>query len=210
MTQELKSDFEKRLKEELTTLLAPYKNVKVLLNEVKVKKTKDNMAQGFIALDYITNAKGYALIMSAESPDFQKFIENINPPYKSHLLSEQTLAMTTSGERVKTFSPVTGGTVALPATPEGNEEACKWICEKITSIYLPRLFHLINLEPGLIQDIFDNPDHYSYPFLLILYTLRKNKLAINDVDKERLFSKKISKNNAFDRGIIGNIVDSPQ
>ena len=204
MTQNLKLDFEKQLKEELTILLSSYKNINISSNEIeiKIKKTKNNSAQGFIALDYLVNAKGYALVMSVDSPEFQNFIKEVNPPYKSNLLTEHTLAMTSSGEKNKTFSPTIGGAVALPRTPDKIEETCQWICERITSIYLPRLFHLINFESELIQDILENPDHYSYPFPLILYAVRKNNLSINDVDEHLLFSKKISKNKSYDRSLV--------
>ena len=196
---EIKLEFEKSLQQHLTSALDAYKQIKVNKNEIKLKKTRDNAAEAVIGFDYLSNARGYVLYMSVSTPEFQDFIKEISPPYASSILTDNTLAMTSSGEKNKTFSPIIGGAVPLPVSVEKVEGTCQWIAEKILSIYLPRVLNLINFTPKLIDDVIANPDHYSYPFLLILYTLKKNNLKTDDVDSNLLFSKSVSKNKNFDK-----------
>ena len=199
MNKELKLQFENELKEHLTIELSSYKNISVLKNEIKIKKTKDNNAHGSIVFDYLVNARGYVLTMSAMAPEFDLFVNEVSPPYGSNILSEYTLAMSSSGEKTKSFSYLVGGAIPFPQNTEKFKETISWISEKVTSIYLPRVFHLLNFDSLLISDVLDNPQDYSYPFLLILYVLKKNNLDFSTVDENILFSKKISKNSSFDK-----------
>lgn len=202
MSNELKSFFENELKEHLASQLSSYKNITVIKNEIKIKKTKGNSAHASIGLDYIANARGYILSMSVSSPEFQQFVIDVSPPYRSNLLTEYALALTSSGEKTKTFSPSTGGAVSLPLNPEKLKETILWITEKITSIYLPRAMNLIHFSEELISDVINAPDDYSHPFLLILYTTKKRGIAVNQLNEDIIFSKKISKNINFDKSVL--------
>ncbi|EQB97872.1 hypothetical protein [Photorhabdus temperata] len=116
-------------------------------------------------------------------------------------------SMNTSMENgFKSFSPTMRGTVDLPRNEEERKKTCEWIYTKVKDIYLPRTMNLIEIKPDAIKDIISFPDHYAYPFLTILYIIKKNNIILSDMDMdmdmEYILSKKITGNKSFDKNLL--------
>ncbi|CAI8695426.1 hypothetical protein BTK96_000341 [Burkholderia pyrrocinia] len=199
MSTELKGIFEKRLRETLRENVSG-SGVKVSRGEILVGR--EGVGNGRIGFRFLKNANGYILSAAADSPDLQSFYKNSNPPYKPKIPTGLVLAMNTSMEEVKSFSPNVGGAVDLPRDEMEIESACRWMCERVENIYLPRVINVIEIKPGLIRDVLDNPNYYSYPFLTIVFAARRCGLGLDGLDVDYLLGKKVSGNKSFDENIL--------
>lgn len=111
--------------------------------------------------------------------------------------------MNTSMEHgFKSFSPNMGGTVDLPRNEDEREKTCEWIYTKVKDIYLPRVMNLIELKPETINDVIAHPEYYAYPFLTILYIIKKNNIPLSELNMESILSKKVSGNRSFDKNLL--------
>ncbi|WP_152603912.1 hypothetical protein [Burkholderia pyrrocinia] len=199
MSVELKKIFEKRLQETLKENIGE-SGVKVSRGEILVGR--EGVGNGRIGFRFLKNANGYILSAAADSPDLQDFYKNSNPPYKPKIPTGLVLAMNTSMEVVKSFSPNVGGAVDLPRNEMEVESTCRWICEKVVSIYLPRVMNVVGVKSGLIRDVMDNPSYYSYPFLTIIFAAKRNGVGLDGLDVDYLLGKKVSANKSFDENIL--------
>lgn len=203
MTAELRKLFEVELQNYLKSNFSFGSNVKYLKNEISVKKTKCNEASGDVGFRFLNNACGYILYTGVDSPELINFFNEVNPPYKSNKPKEIVYAMNTSMERdFKSFSPNMGGTVDLPKNEEDRKKACEWIYAKVKDIYLPRVMNLIELKPETINDIIAHPEYYAYPFLTILYIIKKNNIPLSELNMEPILSKKVLGNRSFDKNLL--------
>ncbi|WP_333975508.1 hypothetical protein [Burkholderia cepacia] len=199
MTAELKKIFEKRLQEVLKENISE-SGVKVSKGEILVGR--ESAGYGRIGFRFLKNANGYILSAAADSPDLQDFFKENNPPYKPKIPTGLVLAMNTSMEVVKSFSPNIGGAVDLPRNEMEVESTCRWICEKVASIYLPRVINVVDGKVELIRDVMENPGYYSYPFLTIVFSAKKNGVELSGIDVDYLLGKNISGNKSFDEGVL--------
>ncbi|WP_175219946.1 MULTISPECIES: hypothetical protein [Burkholderia] len=199
MNVELKKIFEKRLQEVLTENICE-SGVKVSRGEILVGQEEES--RGRIGFRFLKNANGYILSASADSRELQDFYKNSNPPYKSKIPTGFVLAMNTSMETVKLFSPNIGGAVDFPRNQMEVEPTCRWICEKVANIYLPRVIDVVGGKPGLIRDVMENPGYYSYPFLTIVFAAKKNGIGLGELDVDFILGKKISVNKSFDGDVL--------
>ena len=205
VTAELRKLFETELHNYLKANLVCASNIKCLKKEISIKKTKDNEASGYICFDFLNNARGYCLCTSIDSPELIDFFNKVNPPYSSKLPEGIVYAMNTSMESgFKSFAPNFGGTVDLPRNEEERKKACEWIYTKVRDIYLPRAINLIELKPETVNDIILFPNYYAYPFLIILYLIKKHNMSLSDKDMELVFSKRkrIIGNKSFDKQLL--------
>ena len=205
VTAELRKLFETELHNYLKANLVCASNIKCLKKEISIKKTKDNEASGHIGFRFLNNARGYNLYTAAYSPELITFFYEVNPPYRSNLPEGIVYAMNTSMEgSFKSFAPNFGGTVDLPRNEEEREKACEWIYTKVRDIYLPRAINLIELKPETVNDIILFPNYYAYPFLIILYLIKKHNMSLSDKDMELVFSKRkrIIGNKSFDKQLL--------
>ena len=205
VTAELRKLFENELYNYLKTNLVCASNIKCLKKEISIKKTKHNEASGRIGFRFLNNACGYTLNTGAYSPELITFFYEVNPPYSSKLPEGIVYAMNTSMEgSFKSFAPNFGGTVDLPRNEEERKKACEWIYTKVRDIYLPRAINLIELKPETVKDIILFPDYYAYPFLTILYLIKKHNMSLSDKDMELVFSKRkrILGNKSFDKQLL--------
>ncbi|KES09958.1 Dual specificity phosphatase, catalytic domain protein [Snodgrassella alvi SCGC AB-598-O02] len=104
----------------------------------------------------------------------------------------------------KSFAPKFGGSVDLPRNEEERKKTCEWIYAKVKDIYLPRAMNLIELKPETVKDIILFPDYYAYPFLTILYLIKKHNMSLSDKEMESVFSKRkrILGNKSFDKQLL--------
>lgn len=203
MTAELRKFFEVELQNYLKSNFAFGSNVKYLKNEISIKKTKSNEASGDVGFRFLNNACGYTLYTGADSPELIDFFNKVNPPYRSNKPEGIVYAMNTSMEHgFKSFSPNMGGTVDLPKNEEDRKKACEWIYAKVKDIYLPRVMNLIELKPETINDVIAHPEYYAYPFLTILYIIKKNNIPLSELNMETILSKKVSGNRSFDKNLL--------
>jgi hypothetical protein len=202
MPSELRKQFEAVLVGYFMTHLTLGQNAKVLKKSICLKKTHSINAEGELAWGYLNKANGYFLSLSVESFELKDFFNEIKPPYKSNLLTDKTFFMNTLMEKFKTFATKIGGTVDLPKNEEERIKACEWIYIKIKDIYLPRVMNIIELKPEAINDVIAHPDYYAYPFLTILYIIKKNNIPLSDLNMESILSKKISGNKSFDKNLL--------
>ncbi|MGY4728280.1 hypothetical protein [Burkholderia pyrrocinia] len=199
MSYELKKMFEGRLRETLKENISGI-GIKVSRGEILVDR--EGGGNGRIGFRFLKNANGYILSAAADSRDLQGFYKKSNPPYKPKMPTGLVLAMNTSMETVKSFSPNVGGVVDLPRDEAEIESACRWICKKVESIYLPRMINVVEIKSGLIRDVMDNPNYYSYPFLTIVFAAKRNGVGLDGLDVDYLLGKKVSANKSFDESIL--------
>ncbi|MDN7876833.1 hypothetical protein [Burkholderia aenigmatica] len=202
MSLKLKKFFEKRLQETLSENIGE-SGVKVLRGEVLIGQEEGR--SGHIGFRFLKSANGYILSASADSRELQDFYKNSNPPYKPKIPTGLVLAMNTSMETVKSFSPNTGGAVDFPRNEMEVESTCRWICEKVANVYLPRVIDVVEVKPGLIRDVMENPGYYSYPFLTIVFAAKKNDIAMGELDVDFILGRKISSNKSFDGDVMNRI-----
>ena len=205
VTAELRKLFENELHNYLKANLVCSSNIKCLKKGISIKKTKDNESTGDIGFDFLNNARGYCLCTSVNSPKLIDFFNNINPPYRSNLPEGIVYAMNSLMEgSFKSFAPKFGGTVDLPRNEEERKKTCEWIYAKVKDIYLPRAMNLIELKPETVKDIILFPDYYAYPFLTILYLIKKHNMSLSDKEMESIYSKRkrILGNKSFDKQLL--------
>ncbi|MCA8235617.1 hypothetical protein [Burkholderia cenocepacia] len=199
MSAELKKIFEKRLQ---NVLKENIDEIGVKVSRAEIVVDRDGMGNGRIGFRFLRNANGYILSAAADSPSLQDFYASRSPPYKPNIPTGLVMAMNTSMETVKSFSPNVGGAIDLPRDEEEIESACRWICEKVTSIYLPRVINVVEVNSGLVRDVMQNPNYYSYPFLTIVFAAKKNGISLNGLDTDYLLGKKVSGNKSFDGEVL--------
>lgn len=200
MSMELRKIFEKELQDYLKDTFSSFKNVKVIRNEIGVKVGD---AIGRIGFRFLNNAQGYNLSMSVSLPELRNFYMEISPPYRPNVATDFEFVMNTSMEiGFKSFAPNMGGTVDLPRNEVERKKACEWIAGKVQDIYFPRLMNVIELKPVLIDDVLAHPDYYAYPFLTILYVIKKNNIPLESLNMEAIMSKRMMGNKAFDKNLL--------
>ncbi|WP_124469424.1 hypothetical protein [Burkholderia cepacia] len=199
MSAELRKIFEKRLQEVLKEKVTE-SGAKVSKGEILVGR--EGVGNGRIGFRFLKNANGYILSAAADSPDLQDFFKKNNPPYKPRIPTGLVLAMNTSMERVKSFSPNPGGAVDLPRNEMEVESTCRWICEKVTGIYLPRVINAMEVGARLIWDVMENPNYYSYPLLTIVFAAKRNGVELGGLDVDYLLGSRVSGSKSFDEGVI--------
>ncbi|EIX6434131.1 hypothetical protein MKU92_003074 [Salmonella enterica] len=203
MTVELRKLFESELNGYLKGKFDFCSNVKYLKNEISIKKTASNESSGDVGFRFLNTSHGYILYTGVDSPELLRFFNEINPPYKSNKPEGIVYAMNTSMEvGFKSFSPSMKGTVDLPKNEDERKKACEWIYTKVRDVYLPRVMNLIELKPEAIEDVISFPDYYAYPFLTILYIIKKNNIPLSVLNIESIFSKKILGNKSFDKNLF--------
>ncbi|MBM2767707.1 MULTISPECIES: hypothetical protein [Burkholderia] len=199
MDAELKRVFEKRLQEILKENISE-RGVKVLRGEIVVDR--EGAGNGRIGFRFLRNANGYILSAAADSFILQDFYAIKKPPYKPKIPTGLVMAMNTSMETVKSFSPNIGGAIDLPRDEVEIESACRWICEKVMGIYLPRVINVIEIDSGLVRDVMENPSYYSYPFLTIAFAAKRNGIGLDGLDVDYLLGRKVSGNKSFDGDVL--------
>ncbi|MDX5630941.1 MULTISPECIES: hypothetical protein [unclassified Brenneria] len=202
MSIELRKNFETELNIYLKENLTLTNYMKILKNRININRIGDINVQGELSWGYLNNANGYFLSLSIDSIELNDFFNEIAPPYKSNLLTDNTFFMNTLMEKFKLFATKIGGTVDLPRNEEEISKTCEWIFTKIRDIYLPRVMNLIDLKSDAINDVIANPNYYAYPFLTILYIIKKNNIPLSDIDMDFILSKKITGNKLFDKNLL--------
>jgi hypothetical protein len=195
MVLDVKKAFEKRLQEVLKYNIE-LDGVKFLRNEIAIKKNCDSV--GRIGFRFLSNANGYILAASADSADLQNFFKEMRPPYKPNVATGLAFAMNTSMEIDKVFSLNQGGAIALPQDEAEIESVCQWICGKVKDVYLPRVLRVLEADPCLVDDVLENPDYYSYPFLTIIFVVIRGNLNVSGLNFDYMLGKKFSKSKNFD------------
>lgn len=206
MTIELRKIFESELKDVLKNRFSGCKGMRVSKNEITVKL---NGGEGRIGFRFLNNAQGYTLSESVVQPELRAYYNEVSSPYRPNFTTEFELVMNTSMETgFKSFSPNLGGTVDLPKNEDERLKACEWVYQKVKDIYLPRVINLMDLNSKVIDDVLLFPDYYAYPFLTVLYVIKKNKIHSSQLNMELIFSKKIVGSKSFDKELFNSYVNS--
>lgn len=177
--KDLKKNFEKELLIYLKDKFKEISGVKVTKNKVTLK-TPDAITS--IDITFLDKSRAYAMVCLVQAMGINDEILQINPPYKSNLPNKDyTLCVSTFGVNDK--CPI------LPTTDDGIKRTCETIFSIIKDEFLEISKNLIELSDGLLLDIRENPQVYSYPFLLACLAIKKNNLE--RVDWNYLLSDKL-------------------
>lgn len=198
----MRNKFETELKMHLKTEFKSFSNMKVNKNEIVIKFDEANALIGF---SYLSKSMGYAIHSSVIMPALSHFYNEISPPYRPNLFSGCVMAMSSEQESNKSFS---NRIVSLPDNDEKIMNACLLITEKIKTEYLLRIEKLVKLEIEAIDDILDNPDYYAYPFLTILYIIKKNNVIPDKINLELILSKRITGRKTFDKELLSEYLST--
>lgn len=182
MTKELRDEFEKELQVFLKEKLAIYPHIKTNRNKIIIDNKKGTKIE--INFVYLNVSCEYAISMSINSSEINKFINQITPPYPSNIANNNLVYYSYFANEKKYSS------ILLPRTDQGKENTYNRILEILKSIYLERAYNLIEVNNKLITNIIDNPKYYSYPFLISVYVIKHNKLSSDDINLEYLLSEK--------------------
>ncbi|BDR57674.1 hypothetical protein [Xylocopilactobacillus apicola] len=176
----MKNDFEKELQIFLKEHLSVPADLKVNRHQVIIDDRSGTKAE--INFTYLNISMEYSISMNVSSKRIQKFIEQIDPPYPSNI-SASNLVYYSYYLNEKQYFPL-----MLPTTEAGKKQTFENFLKVFQSIYIPRVFNLIELNEQLINDVKENPKHYSYPFLIGMAAANHNTSI--KVDLEELLSKK--------------------
>ncbi len=202
---EWRATFERTLQERLRVSLAGQPRLVVRRNEVRVLASSSTDVAGTLALDHLTKSQSYALVAYAAEPAALRDLRHAaSPPYASRLLTEYAMAFTSSGERSRTFAPTAGGAVGVPRDAVGVTSTCDWIAERLIDIFIPRVLDLVDLRPGVVANVAENPDDYAWPVLTAVAAMRKHGMTRAEVDLGRLLGRKVSRNRAFDAALLAS------
>ena len=201
MSKEQRTAFEAELQIRLRERLTAPVGLKVTKNKISLSVDSDRSRTGILGLQYLQKAGGYMLTVAATNGAFTAFYERNPPPYRSNLPPEWQYAMNSLMEKFKVFAQDIGGTVPLPTTDAAIDSTCGWICEKLNTIYLPRLSNFLLCTPGLIADIIENPDYYDYPIPMIACAISSNALDPRGY-ADRVLIKRLLKNKAYDSSVL--------
>jgi hypothetical protein len=186
-------------------------NVSIVKDGIKVRKTRDNNATGSILLSYINGAQGYHLVLYAKSPEVDDFFAQIKPPYKSTLpwhTDPPTMSMLSVNEKDNYFAAnfcseaPDYSAIPCPISEPEIQRTCEWLCAKIQQRYLPRVINVVNMTLAVIEDVIANPDDYAYPFLTILFAIKKHGLRAEDLDMEKILGEKFVGDMQFDKNLL--------
>ncbi|BDR55769.1 hypothetical protein [Xylocopilactobacillus apis] len=170
----MKNDFEKELQIFLKEHLSVPASFKVNLHQVIIDDRSGTKAE--INFTYLNISMEYSISMNVSSKRIQKFIEQINPPYPSNI-SASNLVYYSYYLNEKQYFPL-----MLPTTEAGKKRTFENFLKVFQSIYIPRVFNLIELNEQLINDVKESPRNYSYPFLIVMAALNHNKSIEVDLD----------------------------
>lgn len=199
---ELKKKFEQVLQDFLKKNLVVPSNIKILKNQIKIKVTKDNNSTGNIYFHYISSSFGYMLGTSVNSLELNEFYRKVNPPYKRNMSDDVVYVMNSLGEESRNFSSSISGVVLLPNSDLGRQQICEWIKAKVQKIYLPRMINIAELKAEAVNDVLTFPEYYSYPFLTILYLVKKNNIPLDSLNMELILNKRIIGDELFDKQLL--------
>lgn len=181
LTKSFKSIFEKRFNLCLKSSFAEQKHLKIGKNNITVKT---DTVTARIDFTYLNNLRAYGTVVVVKSPKLTLDIDCFKPPYKSNLPNaEYIYCMSTMGEK--------DGCPLLPTTEDGIDKTCNLFINKPNNIYLPTIFNLSEISKELVYDVIRNPKCYSYPFLIVLLAMNKNKLSRENVDSSIILNEKM-------------------
>ena len=192
---------EKTLQERLSTLFASEPRVRVLRREVKVRTADGRDVAGSVGLQHIANARAFTLnAWAVEPPALRELRERLAPPYGSQLLTDVAMSCASVNERVLGH----GDDVPVPSRESDVEAAVERLTAAIVDVYLPRILDVADLRPGVIDGVLARPTDYAWPVLTVLAAMTVNGIDRSEVDTERLLSRKISRNKAFDSAALAD------
>lgn len=203
-TKEARKVFEGYLQAYLKEKLSGFSPIKINKSKLVIKRGD---ATGDIFFRYVAKSSGYILHIYADLPELTHYINHVNPPYNSNLLTDIHYSMAPYGENLKLFSNLMNDSLRLPLTEPGIETTCEWIASRLETIFLPRLVKLLELNEEAIKDVLKNPSDYAYPFLTIMKIIIHNKLQPTDQETELFLSKRISRNKNFDQNLLKAYLD---
>ncbi|VWC30417.1 hypothetical protein BLA13014_06229 [Burkholderia aenigmatica] len=180
-TKELRSNFEKALQFFLKGEFAGHPGVKVTKNKITVSH-KESGAVATLHFEYLANIRAYETIIFVEHPTLRAELDRIGPPYPSNL---------PNAKLVYSMSTVTEDDACplLPVTEQGIETTCQGLLRRLREIDLPIVSNLLNLGPGLVNDVIARPKYYSYPVPLIFVALRSNGMKPDEDVLARILSE---------------------
>ncbi|QIH05206.1 MULTISPECIES: hypothetical protein [unclassified Pseudomonas] len=179
--KELRSHFEKALQGFLKSELAGYPGVKVTKNKIAVSH-KESGAVANLHFEYLANSRAYETIILVEHPTLQAELDSIGPPYPSNLPNAKFVySMSTVSE--DDACPL------LPVTEQGIESTCQRLLRRLQETDLPIVSNLLNLGPGLVNDVIARPKYFSYPVPLIFIALRSNGMKPDADTLARILSE---------------------
>ncbi|EMM4086347.1 hypothetical protein WAC87_004411 [Shigella flexneri] len=181
LTKNLKSKFENHFNLCLKNSFSGQKHIKIGNNSITVKT---DTVTARIDFTYLNNLRAYGTIIVVKSPKLTLDIDYFKPPYKSNLPNDEYVyCMSTMGEK--------DGCPLLPTTEDGIDKACDLFINRLNNTYLPTIFNLSEISKELVNDVIRNPKCYSYPFLIVLLAMNKNKLSRENVDSSVILNERM-------------------
>lgn len=179
--KEVRNNFERQFNFLLKNAFNEQENFNIGKNKITIKKDDAVASVDFI---YLNNLNAYGTIIVVKSPVLKLELEAFNPPYKSNLSNEDYIfCMSTMG--------VKDGCPLLPTTEDGINKTCELLIDRLKKIHFPNIINLLEVNKNLVEDVINNPQNYSYPFLIVMLAMKKNNLSKADVDRDKILNEKI-------------------
>lgn len=205
MTNQKRIDFEKDLKLKLRELTSIYYKLSISKNKIHLKSLDDIIISD-INIIYSNNGLGYYTLWTINNNNLSDFINSINPPYKSNLLTNDIFSSLSTNNKDKLFGETNNGIIPFP-NYKSNDELVDEIILKIKNHYINQLENWFDSPIKVIKNIMTTPDDYAYPLLTCLFIIQKHDLSKNtEIINQIKMSKSIFKNKKYETDLIEKIL----
>lgn len=176
MTSSLRQEFALALSSAIKTMRLDTLKVKPLKSGAKLSCPGEKPSIAEIYFDYLRNAGGVYVGGSVSDGGVHSALIRLAAGERSNLLCASTMSFNSLSERFKEFSADIGGVVQLRERMD-VVAACADIVARVQDTHLKKIAHFVTLDPALVEDVLQYPDHYAYPLHTIALCLKKNKVA---------------------------------
>lgn len=205
MTNQKRIDFEKDLKLKLRELNSINYKLSISKNKIHLKSL-DGIIISDINIIYSNNGLGYYTLWAINNNNLSDFINSINPPYKSNLLTNDIFSSLSTNNKDKLFGETNNGIIPFP-NYKSNDELVDEIILKIKNHYINQLENWFDSPIKVIKNIMTTPDDYAYPLLTCLFIIQKHALSKNtEIINQIKMSKSIFKNKKYETDLIEKIL----
>lgn len=205
MTNQKRIDFEKDLKLKLRELTSINYKLSISKNKIHLKSLDDIIISD-INIIYSNNGLGYYTLWTINNNNLSDFINSINPPYKSNLLTNDIFSSLSTNNKDKLFGETNNGIIPFP-NYKSNDELVDEIILKIKNHYINKLENWFDSPIKVIKNIMTTPDDYAYPLLTCLFIIQKHDLSKNtEIINQIKMSKSIFKNKKYETDLIEKIL----
>lgn len=179
MSEELKIVFHESLLASLSNVNSQLVMLKKVKSGFKISSLTSKKQVGEIYFEYLRNAGGVYVGCHVDGGRMHEALAQVCVGWKSNLLNSSCLYFNSLSEKRHEFSGSVGGVVTLYSGMD-VQKTTQEIANRVMQFHLKKIENLVSVSPALIDDVQQNPDHYSHPIAIAAICCQS--LAIPDRD----------------------------